>query len=57
MLFKEQSKLKNLDLQKENKKIEKNETLGIKFYFFWLIYIVLQNQKDSYFHDIILIII
>ena len=57
MLFKEEEKLMNLDLQKENKKIEKNEVLGIKLYFFRLIYVLLQNQKDSYFRDIMFIII
>ena len=46
-----------LDLQKENKKIEKNEILGIKLYFFRLIYVLLQNQKDSYLRDLMFIII
>ena len=57
MLFKEEAKLMKLDLQTENKKIEKKEVLGIKLYFFRLIYVLLQNQKDSYFRDIMLIII
>ena len=57
MLFKEEAKLMKLDLQTENKKIEKKEVLGIKLYFFRLIYVLLQNQKDSYFGDIMLIII
>ena len=57
MLFKEEAKLMKLDLQKENKKIEKKEILGIKLYFFRLIYVLLQNQKDSYFRDLMFIII
>ena len=57
MLFKEEAKLMKLDLQKENKKIEKNEIQGFKLYFFRLIYVLLQNQKDNYFRDIMFIII
>ncbi len=57
MLFKEEAKLMKLDLQKENKKIEKNEVLGIKLYFFRLIYVLLQNQKDNYLRDLMFIII
>ena len=57
MLFKDEAKLMNLDLQKENKKIEKNEVLGIKLYFFRLLYVLLQNQKDSFLRDLMFIII
>ena len=57
MSFKEEAKLMNLDLQKENKKIEKKEVLGLKLYFFRLIYVLLQNQKDNYLRDLMFIII
>ena len=57
MLFKEEAKLMKLDLQKENKKIEKKEVLGLKLYFFRLIYVLLQNQKDNYLRDLMFIII
>ena len=57
MMFKEEAKLMKLDLQKENKKIEKNEVLGIKLYFFRLIYVLLQNQTDSFLRDLMFIII
>ena len=57
MLIKEEAKLMSLDLKKENKKIEKNEILGIKLYFFRLIYVLLQNQEDNYLRDLMFIII
>ena len=57
MLFKEEAKLMKLDLQKENKKIEKHEVLGFKLYFFRLIYVLLQNQKDNYLRDLLFIIL
>ena len=57
MMFKEEAKLMKLDLQKENKKIEKNEVLGFKLYFFRLIYVLLQNQKDNYLRDLLFIIL
>ena len=45
-----------LDLQKENKKIEANQINGIKLYFFKMIYVLLQNQTDNYFRDVLFII-
>ena len=45
-----------LDLQKENKKIEANQINGIKLSFFKMIYVLLQNQIDNYFRDVIFII-
>ena len=45
-----------LDLQKENKKIEENQIIGIKLSFFRMIYVLLQNQIDNYFRDVIFII-
>ena len=47
----------SLDLKKENKKIEKNEVLGLKLYFFRLIYVLLQNQQDNIFRDLLFIVI
>ena len=57
MLIKEEAKLMSLDLKKENKKIEKNEILGIKLYFFRLIYVLLQNQQDNILRDLMFIVI
>ena len=54
--MKEEEKLMKLDLQKENKKIESNQINGIKLYFFKMIYVLLQNQIDNYFRDVIFII-
>ena len=54
--MKEEEKLMKLDLQKENKKIEANQITGIKLYFFKMIYVLLQNQIDNYFRDVIFII-
>ena len=45
-----------LDLQKENKKIEMNQINGIKLSFFKMIYVLLQNQDDNIFRDVIFII-
>ena len=45
-----------LDLQKENKKIEANQINGIKLFFFRMIYVLLQNQIDNYFRDVVFII-
>ena len=47
----------SLDLKKENKKIEKNEILGLKLYFFRLIYVLLQNQQDNILRDLMFIVI
>jgi len=55
-MMKEEEKLMKLDLQKENKKIEANQITGIKLYFFKMIYVLLQNQIDNYFRDVIFII-
>ena len=55
-MMKEEDKLMKLDLQKENKKIEANQINGIKLYFFKMIYVLLQNQTDNYFRDVIFII-
>ena len=55
-MMKEEEKLMKLDLQKENKKIEANQINGIKLYFFKMIYVLLQNQTDSYFRDVLFII-
>ena len=55
-MIKEEDKLMKLDLQKENKKIEANQINGIKLYFFKMIYVLLQNQTDNYFRDVIFII-
>ena len=55
-MMKEEEKLMKLDLQKENKKIEANQINGIKLYFFKMIYVLLQNQIDNYFRDVIFII-
>ena len=57
MLIKEEAKLMSLDLKKENKKIEKNEVLGLKLYFFRLIYVLLQNQQDNILRDLMFIVI
>ena len=57
MLIKEEAKLMSLDLKKENKKIEKNEILGLKLYFFRLIYVLLQNQQDNILRDLMFIVI
>ena len=54
--MKEEAKLMKLDLQKENKKIEANQINGIKLYFFKMIYVLLQNQTDNYFRDVLFII-
>ena len=55
-MMKEEEKLMKLDLQKENKKIEANQIDGIKLSFFKMIYVLLQNQTDNYFRDVIFII-
>ena len=55
-MMKEEEKLMKLDLQKENKKIEANQINGIKLSFFKMIYVLLQNQTDNYFRDVIFII-
>ena len=55
-MMKEEEKLMKLDLQKENKKIEANQINGIKLYFFKMIYVLLQNQTDNFFRDVIFII-
>ena len=55
-MMKEEEKLMKLDLQKENKKIEANQINGIKLYFFKMIYVLLQNQTDNYFRDVLFII-
>ena len=55
-MMKEEEKLMKLDLQKENKKIEANQINGIKLYFFKMIYVLLQNQIDNYFRDVLFII-
>ena len=55
-MMKEEEKLMKLDLQKENKKIEANQINGIKLSFFRMIYVLLQNQIDNYFRDVIFII-
>ena len=55
-MIKEEEKLMKLDLQKENKKIEANQINGIKLYFFKMIYVLLQNQTDNFFRDVIFII-
>ena len=55
-MIKEEEKLMKLDLQKENKKIEANQINGIKLSFFKMIYVLLQNQIDNYFRDVIFII-
>ena len=55
-MMKEEEKLMKLDLQKENKKIEANQINGIKLYFFRMIYVLLQNQIDNYFRDVVFII-
>ena len=55
-MIKEEEKLMKLDLQKENKKVEANQINGIKLYFFKMIYVLLQNQTDNYFRDVIFII-
>ena len=57
MLIKEEAKLMSLDLKKENKKVEKNEILGLKLYFFRLIYVLLQNQQDNILRDLMFIVI
>lgn len=54
--MKEEDKLMKLNLQKENKKIEANQINGIKLSFFKMIYVLLENQTDSYFRDVIFII-
>ena len=55
-MLKEEEKLMKLDLQKENKKIEANQINGIKLFFFRMIYVLLQNQSDNYFRDVLFII-
>ena len=55
-MMKEEEKLMKLDLQKENKKIEMNQINGIKLSFFKMIYVLLQNQDDNIFRDVIFII-
>ena len=55
-MIKEEEKLMKLDLQKENKKVEAAQINGIKLYFFKMIYVLLQNQTDSYFRDVMFII-
>ena len=45
-----------LDLTKENKKLEMNQINGVKLSFFKMIYVLLQNQDDNIFRDIIFII-
>ena len=55
-MMKEEDKLMKLNLQKENKKIEANQINGIKLSFFKMIYVLLENQTDSYFRDVIFII-
>ena len=55
-MMKEEEKLMNLNLQKENKKVEANQINGIKLYFFKMIYVLLENQKDNYFRDVVFII-
>ena len=54
--MKEEEKLMKLDLQKETKKIESNQINGIKLSFFRMIYVLLQNQIDNYFRDVLFII-
>ena len=54
--MKEEEKLMKLDLQKENKKIEMTQINGIKLSFFKMIYVLLQNQDDNIFRDVIFII-
>ena len=56
-MLKEEEKLMKLDLQKEVKKLEANQIQGIKLSFFRLVYVLLQNQTDSYFRDVIFIIV
>ena len=55
-MIKEEEKLMKLDLQKENKKVEANQIKGIKLNFFKMIYVLLQNQTDNYFRDVVFII-
>ena len=55
-MLKEEEKLMKLDLQKENKKIEANQINGMKLFFFRMIYVLLQNQIDNYFRDVLFII-
>ena len=55
-MMKEEEKLMKLDLQKENKKVEMNQINGIKLSFFKMIYVLLQNQDDNIFRDVIFII-
>ena len=55
-MMKEEEKLMKLDLTKENKKLEMNQINGVKLSFFKMIYVLLQNQDDNIFRDIIFII-
>ena len=51
---KEEKLIMKLDLQKENKKIEMNQINDLSFY--KMIYVLLQNQDNNIFRDVIFII-
>ena len=55
-MMKEEEKLMKLDLKKENKNINMNQINVIKLSFFKMIYVLLQNQDDNIFRDVIFII-
>ena len=56
-MMKEEAKLMKLNFQKETNKQEENQGGGLKNVFFRLFYILITNQTESYFRDIVFIII
>ena len=55
--MKEEEKLLNLDLQKEQQKQSLNQPEGIKLYFFRTLYLILQNEGLNQFFDILFIVL
>ena len=53
--MKEEIKLMNLNLEKENQKLENIQINGIKYYFFNLVHYLLRKKKDNIFLDFLLI--
>ena len=54
--MKEEEKLLNLDIQKDQQKQSLNKTLGIKIYFFNALYSILQNDGFNQFCIIVIYI-